>query len=76
MEITIYNLEDGGRIAAVSPAEFVTKLRTGSLFDSDCTDAEYMSNFADRYKIYKNAELRIDTAENFVEDLKKFGYIL
>ena len=44
-----YELLDGGRIAASSPEEFVRLLREGSLFDFDCTDAEFMMNFATRY---------------------------
>jgi len=76
MENKIYKLSDGGCIAAAMPADFVTKLRTGSRFDSECTDAEFMINFADRYKIYNGATVRTDTAENFVEDLQKSQYII
>ena len=45
-----YLLQDGGTITATCAADFVTKLREGSRFDSECTDQEYMFNFADRYR--------------------------
>lgn len=40
--MTTYTLQDGGIIAASCPADFVTKLRESSRFDSECTDQEYM----------------------------------
>ena len=36
--MTTYTLQDGGIIAASCPADFVTKLRESSRFDSECTD--------------------------------------
>ena len=47
--IQTYHLLDGGQITASSPEEFVRLLREGSRFDYDCTDQEYMENFARRY---------------------------
>lgn len=47
--IQTYHLLDGGQITAASPEEFVRLLREGSRFDYDCTDQEYMENFARRY---------------------------
>lgn len=44
--IQTYHLLDGGQITASSPEEFVRLLREGSRFDYDCTDQEYMENFA------------------------------
>ena len=41
MTIT-YILQDGGKITATCAADFVTKLRESSRFDSECTDQEYM----------------------------------
>ena len=46
--IQTYHLLDGGQITAASPEEFVRLLREGSRFDYDCTDQEYMENFARR----------------------------
>ena len=71
-----YRLEDGGAITASSPEEFVTKLRESSKFDSDCTDQEYIDNFAHRQQITSGAIIRTDTASNFLEDLKDIGYIV
>lgn len=39
---TTYTLQDGGKITATCAADFVTKLRESSRFDSQCTDQEYM----------------------------------
>lgn len=72
----VYNLSDGGRITASDAKEFVRLLREGSRMDSDCTDAEYMYNFAQRYNMMKGVEVSTDTPENFMADLKKTGYIL
>jgi hypothetical protein len=75
MSIKEYKLQDGGIIIASSPADFVTKLRESSKFDSDCTDSDYMINFAYRLKIQSGAIVRTDNPENFVEDLKDTGYL-
>ena len=37
------------RIVAGNAEEFVHELRVGSWMDSDCTDEQYMHNFAERY---------------------------
>ena len=37
------------RIVAGNAKEFVHELRVGSWMDSDCTDEQYMHNFAERY---------------------------
>jgi hypothetical protein len=71
-----YKLNDGGTIQAESPCQFVTELRLSSRFDSDCSDEEYMKNFAERYKVYCSEDIRFDKPENFVADLRKSGYIV
>ena len=71
-----YNLEDGGKITATTPAEFVTKIRQSSFFDSDCTDEQYMKNFAGRYKIYAGVDINIATPEAFLEGLIASKFIL
>ena len=71
----MYILADGGRIAACCPSEFVRLLREGSWFDSECTDGEYMVNFSKRYNELHGVTVRTDTPENFMDDLKKYGYI-
>lgn len=70
-----YELLDGGRISASSPEEFVRLLREGSLFDFDCTDAEFMMHFATRYNEVHGVAIATDTPEHFVADLQKTGYI-
>ena len=70
-----YHLKYGEVVQAESPREFVTELRSGSKFDSDCTDEEYMKNFADRYKVYSGIEIHSDNAEEFLNDLIKTGYV-
>ena len=52
--IQTYHLLDGGQIIASSPEEFVRLLREGSRFDYDCTDQEYMENFAWRGSCYRH----------------------
>lgn len=70
-----YELADGGRIAASSPEEFVRLLREGSWFDSDCTDEEFITRFASRYKELHGVVVATDTPEHFMSDLKRYGYI-
>ena len=40
--LTTYRLKGGDKIVATSPAAFLHQLRTGSRFDSEGTDEEYM----------------------------------
>ncbi|MCL1942551.1 MAG: hypothetical protein FWF54_03255 [Candidatus Azobacteroides sp.] len=75
MKKEIYKLKDGGIITASSPFEFVTRLREGSKFDSNCTDEEYMLRFAGRYKIQTGNDIRTTGADEFFSDLITYGYI-
>ncbi|MDR1984751.1 MAG: hypothetical protein LBQ28_08010 [Prevotellaceae bacterium] len=70
-----YYLSDGGVVQAESPCQFVTELRLGSRFDSECSDEEYMRNFADRYKIYSSVDMCYNNAEEFLNILIETGYI-
>lgn len=72
---TTYTLQDGGKITATCAADFVTKLRESSRFDSRCTDQEYMYHFADRYHDQTGHVVRADNPERFVEDLLSSGYM-
>lgn len=72
---TTYTLQDGGTITATCAADFVTKLRESSRFDSRCTDQEYMYHFADRYNDQTGHVVRADNPEHFVEDLLSSGYM-
>lgn len=76
MNKTEYKLRDGGMITASSPEEFVETLKSGSLFDSENNAADYMAQFAQRYRIQTGVDIRSDTATNFLEDLKKTGYLV
>lgn len=70
-----YKLKDGGSITASTPEEFVTGLRKSSRFDSHCSDAQYMENFADRFKIQEGRDVRFDSPENFLQDLLADGFV-
>lgn len=70
-----YHLNDGGVIDASTPGDFVAKLRESSRFDSECTDEQYMKNFADRFKVQTGIEIATGSTEAFLEALKKTGYI-
>lgn len=74
--IKTYNLLDGGTITASSPEDFVTHLREGSRFDSECTDQEFMQNFASRYRELHGVDIDPDSFESFVNSLTAAGYIL
>ncbi len=70
-----YELKDGGTIAAASPEVFITKLREGSKFDSDCTNEEYMTRFAERYKVQTAEVIISDDPITFISELVRVGYI-
>nr|DAV70595.1 MAG TPA: hypothetical protein [Caudoviricetes sp.] len=73
--IKTYNLLDGGTITATSPEDFVTQLREGSRFDSECTNQEFMRNFSRRYMELHGVNISFESMENFVNDLVLHGYI-
>lgn len=74
--IKTYNLLDGGTITATSPEDFVTKLREGSRFDSECTNQEFMQNFARRYRELHGVDIETNSSETFIDSLITAGYIL
>lgn len=71
-----YKLKDGGVINASTPDEFVTELRKSSRFDSECTNEEYMINFAERFAIQSGETLSTESPESFLESLQKTDFIL
>lgn len=75
MKTTNYILQDGGKITATCASQFVTRLREGSRFDSDCSDEEYMSNFAGRFAELYGVSVAIDTPESFLDSLMRCGYV-
>lgn len=74
--IKTYNLLDGGTITATSPEDFVTKLREGSRFDSECTNHEFMQNFARRYRELHGVDIVTDSFESFLNNLISIGYVI
>ena len=52
-----------------TPKKFVHELRVGSWMDSDCTDEQYMHNFAERYVVQSGVRIATDTPEKFLADL-------
>lgn len=74
--IKTYNLLDGGTITATSPEDFVTQLREGSRFDSECTNQEFMHNFARRYQELYGINIKMSSFESFVDSLIAARYIL
>ncbi len=70
-----YKVQGGGEITAASASEFITRLRESSKFDSECTDEEYMENFARRAMIQSGAVIRTDSPELFLQDLQDTGYV-
>lgn len=74
--IKTYNLLDGGTITATSPEDFITQLREGSRFDSECTNQEFMVNFARRYRELYGIDVASDSFESFVDSLVTAGYIV
>ena len=76
MDKKMYILPGDERIAASDAKEFVHELRTGSWMDSNCTDEQYMCNFAERYVIQAGVKIATDTPENFLADLIRTGYFL
>ncbi len=74
MNKKIYMLPGDERITASDAKEFVHELRTGSWMDSNCTDEQYICNFAERYVIQAGVRIATDTPENFLADLIRTGY--
>ncbi len=56
-----YMLPGDERIVAGNAEEFVHELRVGSWMDSDCTDEQYMHNFAERYVVQAGVRIATDT---------------
>ena len=69
-----YMLPGDERIVAGNAKEFVHELRVGSWMDSDCTDEQYMHNFAERYVVQSGVRIATDTPEKFLADLIRTGY--
>ena len=74
--IQTYHLLDGGQITASSPGRVSSGCSVrGGRFDYDCTDQEYMENFARRYGELHGVSVATDTPEHFLTDLQAAGYV-
>ncbi len=73
--LTTYRLKDGDKIVATSPADFLHQLRTGSRFDSEGTDEEYMVRFAHRLQELEGYLVSTDSPEAFLTDLINNGFV-
>ena len=68
-------MKDGDKIVATSPADFLHQLRTGSRFDSEGTDEEYMVRFAHRLQELEGYLVSIDNPDTFLADLINNGFV-
>ncbi len=72
---TTYRLKDGDRVVATSPADFLHQLHTGSRFDSEGTDTEYMQRFANRLQELDGYLVSTESPEAFLADLITHGFV-
>lgn len=75
MTIT-YMLKDGDRVVATSPADFLHQLRTGSRFDSQGTDNDYMVRFAHRLQELEGYLVSTESPEAFLADLLAHDFVV
>ena len=73
--LTTYRLKDGDKIVATSPADFLHQLRTGSRFDSEGTDKEYMVRFAHRLQELEGYLVSTDSPDAFLSDLINNSFV-
>lgn len=72
---TTYRLKDGDRVVATSPADFLHQLHTGSRFDYEGTDTEYMHRFAHRLQELDGYLVSTESPEAFLDDLITHGFV-
>ena len=60
---------------ATSPADFLHQLHTGSRFDSDGTDEEYMVRFAHRLQELEGYLVPQTAPDAFLADLINNGFV-
>ena len=66
---------DEHKIVAYSPEQFLHQLRTGSRFDSEGTDEEYMVRFAHRLRELEGYLVSTDSPDTFLADLISNGFV-
>lgn len=74
--LTTYRLKGGDKIVATSPADFLHQLRTGSRFDSQGTDNDYMVRFAHRLQELEGYLVSTESPEAFLADLIAHGFVV
>lgn len=74
METKKYEMLGGGIIKASNPKEIIGALRFSS-FHPMATEEIFIREMSERCKFYNDAIVRVDTPENFVEDLIKGGFL-
>lgn len=75
-EKIIYELsDDGSRMTAISPLSLVLQMVSSSKFASEESINDYMKGFSERFMVNVGIEIRYGTADDFVEDLLKAGYL-
>lgn len=75
MKTKTYELIDGGTLPATSPEAFVMTMRKSSKFGSDCTNEEFMKQFAERYKIQSGEDIKTDDPDTFLSELARVGFV-
>lgn len=72
-----YRIENKETIFAKTPTGFVTKLRRGSYFDHNTTNAVFKLKFSERYKTITGKQINCDINDDeaFVNELIKHGFI-
>lgn len=73
--LTTYRLKGGDKIVTTSPADFLHQLRTGSRFDSEGTDEDYMMRFAHRLQELEGYLVSTDSPDAFLADLINNGFV-
>lgn len=71
----MYETNDGDRYAANTPAELVTAMRQDSRMLADQTDEVFMLETAKRVHKMTGETVATTSAEAFVADLERIGYV-
>ena len=74
MDAKKYEMLGGGTVRGNTPKEIVGALRFSS-FNPMSSDEIFMNQMSKCCKFYKNATVRVESCEAFVEDLIEFGFL-
>ena len=69
-----YEFLGGGQVMGTSNFEVVENMWQSS-FDPNDTMEEYMQDVAKRARMQKGSEIRTDSVDSFVADLKEAGFL-